>query len=248
MSIAVEFSSATFLFAYSLPCLHILNYKPMKGLGSMNKLKLCGQIASEIVYSHSTRTREYSTFKLSIKRLSDAEDLPDIIVPSEVILSSGIKSGDFVSVDGQLRSYNNKNAKENKLKINAWALCLEKCEPNYQNDVELIGTVCKQPIYRQTPYGREITDLMLSVERPNVSEYLPKRYDYLPCITWGSVARMCADLTPHTKIHLLGRFQSRQYVKMIDGIGYDRTAYEISVSRAELEDEINEDTQSFHEV
>ncbi len=209
----------------------------------MNELQLCGQIASDIVYSHSTRTTEYSTFKLSIKRLSEAEDLPDVIVPTEIVTQNNFQKGDFVKIDGQLRSYNNKNAVSNKLKINAWALTITPCAPDYENRIELIGTICKPPIYRQTPYGREITDLMLSVPRNTVSEHLPPRFDYLPCITWGSVARMCSELPPHTKIHIVGRFQSRQYIKLIDGVGYNRTAYEISVSRADIPNEsgANED-------
>lgn len=203
-------------------------------------MKLSGIILSEPVFSHSTRSTLYSTFKLSVKRLSGVEDLLDVIIPSAVFDDSGVRTGDFVTIEGQLRSYNNKNAETNKLKINAWAQSLVPCNGTYDNQVELVGSVCKQPVYRQTPYGREISDLMLSIPRQAYHNSTIRRFDYLPCITWGSVARMCADLLPRTMLHLNGRFQSRQYIKMIDGIAYERTAYEISVSYAELADPIEE--------
>ena len=146
---------------------------------------------------------------------------------------SGIKPDDFITIEGQLRSYNNKNAETNKLKINAWAQTLSFSQGEYENQVELIGAVCKTPIYRQTPYGREISDIMLSIPRKVYGEGHVQRYDYLPCITWGSVARMCAELEPRTKLHIVGRFQSRKYMKIIDGIAHDRIAYEISVANAD---------------
>lgn len=199
----------------------------------MNQLTLSGIIASEPIHSHSTRTTVYSTFKLSVKRLSGVEDLLDVIVPSALYDESGVTPGSFVTLDGQLRSYNNKNAETNKLKINAWANILIPGDGTYDNHVELLGSICKSPIYRQTPYGREISDLMLSIPRINIGESHLRRFDYLPCIAWGSVARMCADLPARTMLRITGRFQSRQYIKLIDGIPYNRTAYEVSVSYAE---------------
>ena len=207
----------------------------------MNHIYLSGVIASDPIHSHTTRTTLYSTFKMSVKRLSGVEDLLDVIIPSILLDESGLRKGEFASIDGQIRSYNNKNAETNKLKINAWAQSLKPCEEIYDNRVELIGSVCKTPIYRQTPYGREISDLMLSIPRQIYGDKNVQRYDYLPCISWGSIARMCAELEPRTKLHLVGRFQSRQYIKIIDGIPHDRTAYEISVSYAETAENI-EDT------
>jgi len=204
----------------------------------MNELKLCGIISSDPIFNHATRTTAYSSFKLSVKRLSGVEDLLDVILPADLYDERGIKPGNFVCIEGQLRSYNNKNAETNKLKINAWANEIYLCDDEYINQVELTGKLCKKPIYRQTPYGREIADLMLSVPRPNIHSANSYKSDYIPCISWGSVARMCAKLDANAQLHLVGRFQSRKYIKQTDLGIQERTAYEVSISYAESNDSI----------
>ena len=115
---------------------------------------------------------------------------------------------------GQIRSWNSRSPQGNRLRLSAWAKSLERCDDGFDNRVALTGVLCRPPVYRCTPYGREITDVMLRVERtlpPDArgADARRPRCDTIPCVTWGSVARLCAALSPGDAVRFEGRFQSR---------------------------------------
>ena len=137
--------------------------------------------------------------------------------------------GEEVLVTGQLRSFNQMTETGRRLILSVYAASLELCYEAPDNRVELTGALCKDPIYRRTPLGREICDGMLAVNRPY------HRTDYLPCIFWGRTAREIALCTVGARLHLTGRFQSRPYTKLLpDGTASERTAYEVSAISAEV--------------
>ena len=234
-----------------------------------NILHLCGDIAADPVPSHESHGIVFYTFPLSVLRLSGAEDLPNIIAPE--IMLRRFSKGERVRVFGQVRSFSRRTENGSHLIISAWAKSIDPAsdEP-YDNRVRISGTVARPPIYRCTPYGREITDIMLKCTRPTPPRSFPVpsseaasaeasaapaentaalsaedvggfagcrmarlRCDFIPCVTWGSVARHCAELETGAEAAFLGRLQSRPYTKLIDGLAFNRVAYEVSV--AELE-------------
>ena len=135
----------------------------------------------------------------------------------------------MLCVEGEVRSYNDREAVHNRLKVHVWAQSILPWQGEDRNTVCLQGTLCREAVYRRTPFGREIADMMLRVPREYAHTGVP-RFDYLPCIAWGSVARLCAELPEGAKLELSGRLQSRPYIKVIDGVPGERIAYEISAS------------------
>lgn len=196
----------------------------------MNELRLIGTAAAEPVFSHTSHGYSFMSFPLSVCRLSGACDLISVIAPKSLTL--GLEPGETLELNGELRSYNDREAVHNRLKINAWARTLTRCDGEHMNRVELRGRLCKPAVYRRTPFGREIADMMLCVRREPLPGAAP-RFDYLPCIAWGSVARLCAELDEHAELHIIGRIQSRSYMKQLDGVLCERTAYEVSIASAE---------------
>ena len=200
----------------------------------MNECKLCGKIEALPVLSHQNHDHIFYSFPLSVERLSGTYDLIRIIAP--LSLCHGLKPGDTVVISGELRSYNDRDAVHNRLKISIWAREITATEEDPDNFIHLIGSLCKPAIYRRTPFGREIADLMLCVEREYSAAHV-HRCDYIPCIAWGSVARRMAVLPSRSMIELCGRIQSRSYIKVIDGKPEERTAYEVSIATAEVLEE-----------
>ena len=194
---------------------------------SQNTLRLCGQITGPIQFSHESHGERFSIFPICTQRLSEVRDFVNVLARESVVEQLRLCQGDFIQLSGELRSFNNKTGTGTRLVITAYAKELEKVPDGNQNDLTLIGVVCKQPIYRKTPLGREICDLMLAINR----RY--GRADYLPCIVWGKNAFVCSELRVGCKVHITGRVQSREYVKMIDGIEHTKTTYEVSVSSIE---------------
>ena len=139
-----------------------------------------------------------------------------------------ITEGDSLCVTGQIRSFNNREHSGRRLIISVLAETLEIVSAPHDNRVTLRGVICKEPIYRRTPLGREICDIMLAVNRPY------RRADYLPCILWGKCAQRAAEYPVGTPLTLTGRLQSRNYIKLIDGAPEQRTAYEISAITADV--------------
>ena len=191
-----------------------------------NRIILRGSLAGSPVYSHENHGRRFFRFPLEVPRLSGTTDTLQVMAPEDLMAQTPVDGGDMVEVAGQIRSFNSRGETGRKLIISVYAerLGLSTGEP--VNQVELEGTVCKVPIYRRTPLGREICDVMLAVNRPY------RRTDYLPCILWGRAAREAAQLGVGARLSLTGRLQSREYLKVLDGVGQRRTAYEVSAISA----------------
>jgi len=167
-----------------------------------------------------------------VPRLSGAEDFLPITLSERLLMDSPITNGSHLCLEGQLRSYNKVIEGSGRLLITAFAQKLIDCETDDENPnrVQLTGALCKPPSYRTTPFGREIADLMLAVNRSY------GKSDYIPCIAWGRTARFASGLNVGDRVQLQGRFQSRVYQKQLpDGTVQERTAYEVSVSRLTLE-------------
>ena len=195
---------------------------------SANHITLTGCLASAPQFSHSNHGRRFYSFYLEVARLSGTIDRLQILAPEELLAAVPITDGDGLCVEGQIRSFNNRAAEGRRLIISVLveSLCISSAA--HDNSVRLQGIICKPPVYRRTPLGREICDVMLAVNRPY------HRADYLPCILWGRYAQEVSAYPVGTALELIGRLQSREYIKMLDGVAEQRTAYEISAIHAEL--------------
>ena len=211
-----------------------------------NYLTLVGKVTGEKKFSHEIYGEKFYTFNLSIPRLSGNADIIPITISERLITDEMLTEGNKLLIKGQFRSYNSYENERNKLILTVFAKDVEEIkEPEEQeenemvkkdettNEVVLIGFVCKKPIYRQTPFGREIADLLLAVNRAY------NKSDYIPTIAWGRNARFCQNIEVGTKVKIIGRVQSRQYEKKHeDGTVETKTAYEVSVCSLEV---INEE-------
>lgn len=198
----------------------------MDTISENNNVILCGSIAGKPQYSHSARGQEFYIFPLEIRRLSGNYDTINIVVRRKQLEQTELENYEMLRVRGQLRTYNNRHGEGAKLVITVYAKELEFVDDDFTNQVVLNGTLCKKPILRCTPMGRDICDLMLAVNR----HY--GRSDYLPCICWGRLARSAAAWDVGTKLRIEGRIQSRKYIKLIDGQAIEKTAFEVSVTEA----------------
>ncbi len=193
-----------------------------------NSLLLAGSLDSTPVFSHESHDVRFYAFTLLTKRLSGTFDRIPVIIREDLLVPPAYETGDFVNIKAELRSFNKKTDSGNKLIISAFVKEISPASyGEYENTLELSGTLCKAPVYRKTPLGREICDLMLAINR----RY--GRSDYLPLIVWGQNARRADELSAGDMINLLGRLQSREYTKTIDGEESVRTTYEVSVSAFE---------------
>lgn len=188
-----------------------------------NYAMLRGSVSERPRFSHVSRGETFFQFSLDVARLSGAVDTIHIIARDKLLDELVVNGATKLRVDGELRSFNNKSGVGPKLIITVFAkaLCFEDGED--ENVIGLSGTLCKAPNHRVTPMGREISDLMLAVNR----RY--GRSDYLPCITWGLSAREAAGWDVGDAVTLTGRIQSRKYTKNIDGEAVEKVAYEVSV-------------------
>ena len=195
-----------------------------------NQLMLTGVVTEEPQFDHEVFGEAFFHTILSVPRLSGAYDLLPLTV-SERLMAEGFRQGETASISGQLRSYNKVMGGQGRLLLTAFAQRLRPVdEEENPNTVFLTGALCKPPSFRTTPFGREIADLMLAVNRSY------GKSDYIPCIAWGRTARFASGLSVGDRIQLQGRFQSRAYQKQLpDGTVQERTAYEVSVSRLTLE-------------
>lgn len=191
-----------------------------------NALVLCGVIETEPVLDHEVFGENFYRLDVSVPRLSGAQDLLPVTI-SERLMNSQVAPGTRVGIVGQLRSYNKVMGGAGRLLLTAFAQRLvAPDETENPNIIRLTGAICKPPAFRTTPFGREITDLMLAVNRAF------GKSDYIPCIAWGRTARYAAGLSVGDKLEVQGRFQSREYQKqMPDGSVMNRVAYEVSLSR-----------------
>ena len=191
-----------------------------------NALVLCGVIETEPVLDHEVFGENFYRLDVSVPRLSGAQDILPVTI-SERLMNSQVAPGTRVGIVGQLRSYNKVMGGAGRLLLTAFAQHLvAPDETENPNIIRLTGAICKPPAFRTTPFGREITDLMLAVNRAF------GKSDYIPCIAWGRTARYAAGLNVGDKLEVQGRFQSREYQKqMPDGSVINRVAYEVSLSR-----------------
>lgn len=196
-----------------------------------NHITLTGIPAALPEYSHQNHERKFYRFPLRIARLSGTEDLLPVLVAEDLLDETAPVVGERLTVEGQIRSFNNRAPTGRRLILCVYALSLLAGQTPMQNSAVLTGTVCKPPVYRQTPLGRQITDLCLAVPR------LYRRTDYIPCILWGQTALRAAEYPVGTELTLTGRLQSRTYLKKLGEITQTRTAYELSVSTCVLAEE-----------
>lgn len=210
-----------------------------------NHLILVGKVTSDKVFSHEIYGEKFYSFDLSVPRLSGNDDIIPITISERLLMEEDLAIGKKVVIEGQFRSYNSYENERNRLVLTVFAKEIKFAEnqeeeievskDNSTNEVLLNGFICKTPIYRQTPFGREISDLLLAVNRAY------NKSDYIPCIAWGRNARFCQNIPVGTEVKILGRVQSRKYEKKYeDGTVQVKVAYEVSVSSLEI---INKDDE-----
>ncbi len=206
-----------------------MNYELMNN----NKVQLSGIVKEKPVFSHETFGESFYEVKLSVPRLSEHIDLLPVTVSEKML--NYFEVGKKVSIKGQLRSYNKLEEEKSKLILSVFVReILEEGEQENPNIIEISGFVCKPPIFRTTPFKREICDVLIAVNRAY------NKSDYLPCIAWGRNARFIKDAQIGSKIEIVGRIQSREYQKKLDdGRIETRTAYEISVNHVNVFSESN---------
>lgn len=200
-----------------------------------NQVTICGEIVSVFSYSHELYGEGFYMVDIKVARLSDAFDVIPVTVSERLVDVNSNYVGLFVSVKGQFRSYNRHEERKNRLVLSVFAREVEFVdqveESAKSNQIYLDGYICKEPIYRKTPLGREIADLLLAVNRPY------GKSDYIPCICWGRNARYASNFKVGERCGIWGRIQSRDYVKKIDDEHAEKkVAYEVSVSKLEIYD------------
>ena len=193
-----------------------------------NQIILRGSLLSLPRFSHENHGKKFYRFTLEVPRLSGTADLLPIVAEERLIDALDPEGGELITVQGQVRSHNVRAEGVRHLLIFVFAQEITVCDGEPVNDVILEGILCRDPIYRRTPLGREICDMMLAVPRAF------KRADYLPCILWGRTAQEGADLHIRDTVRICGRLQSRNYTKITPDGPQERTAYEISALTAEF--------------
>ena len=207
---------------------------------------MVGKVTSDKKFSHEIYGESFYIFDLEVPRLSGNSDIIPITISERLILEKELEIGDKVAIEGQFRSYNSYENEKNRLILTVFAKDIkylsqedeEDSKEKVSNEVTLIGYICKKPIYRQTPFGREISDILLAVNRAY------NKSDYIPAIAWGRNARFCQNIEVGTKVKITGRVQSRNYEKKFeDGTTQTRTAYEVSISSLEIVNEEEENKE-----
>jgi len=205
-----------------------------------NKVIIAGTVASEPSFSHEVYEEMFYTFMLETPRLSETQDTVKVTISEKFLAGGDICIGDKVLIHGQFRSYNNFTNVGNRLILTVFVKDIERKDVNEDvenmNSIFLSGYICKKPIYRTTPFGREIADILLAVNRSY------NKSDYIPCIAWGRNAKFADCLNVGDKVTIKGRIQSREYQKRLSETEVEsKTAYEVSVSRLEAVDAFAEE-------
>jgi single-stranded DNA-binding protein len=201
-----------------------------------NRVTIIGEVVSEFEYSHEVYGEGFYTLNISVNRLSNSVDIIPLMVSERLVDVTEDLRGVIIEASGQFRSYNRHEETRNRLVLSIFVRELQflddYMEENSTNQIFLDGYICKPSIYRKTPLGREIADILIAVNRPY------GKSDYIPCIAWGRNARFAAGFEVGTHIQIYGRIQSREYTKKINEEECERrTAYEVSVSKIECFDE-----------
>ena len=208
-----------------------------------NVATISGKVVSNVEFSHAVYGEGFYSFMLEVPRLSESCDVIPVTVSERLTNKEKLTPGTIVEVEGQFRSYNSYSSEGNRLLLTVFAreitfLDDEKKMKN-PNQIFLNGFICKKPIYRTTPFGREITDILLAVNRPY------NKSDYIPCIAWGRNARFSEKLSVGDNIKIRGRIQSREYQKKYDsGEVVTKVAYEVSISKMEVVERDGENESS----
>lgn len=203
-----------------------------------NQVTIMGEIVSRFSFSHEVFGEGFYMVDISVRRLSNSVDIIPVMISERLIDVNQDYSGEFLMVSGQFRSYNRHDEQKNRLVLSVFArevsFIEEELDGAKTNSILLDGYICKLPIYRKTPLGREIADLLLAVNRPY------GKSDYIPCICWGRNARFASSFEVGEHVQILGRIQSREYVKKLSETETEkRVAYEVSVSKLEcIEDPV----------
>ena len=215
-----------------------------------NHLVLVGKVTSEKRFSHETYGEKFYIFDMEVARLSDTTDIIPVTASERILSDELLTIGNKLVIRGQFRSYNSYENEKNKLILTVFAkdvitedrLTEEELEETKRtsNEVTLVGYICKPPIYRQTPFGREIADVLLAVNRAY------NKSDYIPSIAWGRNARFCQNLPTGTEVKIVGRVQSRNYEKKHeDGTIEQRVAYEVSIASMQI---VNKEDSNQEEI
>lgn len=197
-----------------------------------NQVTIIGEVASEFVFSHEVFGEGFYMVDVLVRRLSNSDDRIPLMISERLIDVHQDYTGEYIMVTGQFRSYNQHDENKNRLVLSVFvrevSFVEEEVDGAKTNTIQLDGYICKCPIYRKTPLGREIADLLLAVNRPY------GKSDYIPCICWGRNARFASGFEVGEHVQILGRIQSREYVKKLTETETEkRIAYEVSVSKLE---------------
>ena len=214
-----------------------------------NHLVLVGKVTSDKKFSHEIYGEKFYIFDLEVPRLSGNADIIPITISERLLEKEDLEIDKKIIVEGQFRSYNSYQNERNKLVLTVFAKDVKFIENQDEeiqaskdfvsNEVTLNGYICKKPIYRQTPFGREIADLLLAVNRAY------NKSDYSPCIAWGRNARFCENIEVGTEVKVVGRVQSRTYEKKYeDGTSETKVAYEVSISSLEIVKQDDDENQN----
>lgn len=207
-----------------------------------NQVTLSGEIVSNFEFSHEVYGEGFYTAMIASERGSGQKDIVPIMVSDRLVDTGADWTGQFVKISGRFSSYNKHDGGRNRLVLSVFVGEFEditeeqeEFEFRHDNDIFLDGYICKPPVYRKTPLGREIADILFAVNR-NYG-----KSDYIPCIAWGRNARFASGLEVGTRLQIDGRIQSREYQKRISDDEYEtRTAYEVSISKMETAEKIKE--------
>ena len=191
-----------------------------------NKVYIMGEIVSEATFSHEVYGEGFYEFYVKVMRLSGQADILPVTVSERLIKGGDLKVGSMLSAVGQFRSYNKLEGGRSRLMLTVFVRELVDVSDRNPNGIVLSGYICKPPVYRTTPFNREIADLLLAVNRAY------NKSDYIPCIAWGRNARFVQNLKVGDRVALSGRIQSREYQKRLsDTEAVTMTAYEVSISK-----------------
>ena len=201
-----------------------------------NKVSVIGEIVSDFSFSHEVFGEGFYMVDVAVSRLSQQADVIPLMISERLVDVSQDYRGQTVEAIGQFRSYNRHEGVKNRLMLSVFVREIHFIEEftdyTKTNQIFLDGYICKLPIYRKTPLGREIADLLLAVNRPY------GKSDYIPCISWGRNARYAAGFTVGTRVRIWGRVQSREYTKKLSDTECEkRVAYEVSISKLECGDD-----------
>ena len=197
-----------------------------------NQVTVIGTVVSEFTYSHEVFGEGFYMIDILVRRLSSSNDRIPVMVSERLIDVTQDYRNRCIMVSGQFRSYNRHEEKKNRLVLSVFAREVSFVEDENDkiksNQIFLDGYICRTPVYRRTPLGREIADMLLAVNRPY------GKSDYIPCICWGRNARFASGFEVGGHVQIWGRIQSREYVKKLeDETTEKRVAYEVSVSKLE---------------